>query len=70
MFNTWDIGVAKPDPRAFQHCCNELGVAPAEVFFTDDTESKLAGAVELGMTARHFVDVETFRRHLGELGIG
>lgn len=69
VFNTWDIGHAKPDPRAFEHCVRELAVDPVEVFFTDDSERKLAGAIEIGMTARHFVGVETFRGHLTELGI-
>ena len=70
VFNSWDIGHAKPDRRAFEHCCRELDVDPTHVFFTDDTESKLAGAVELGMTARHFVGVDAFRAHLAELRIG
>lgn len=70
VFNTWEIGYAKPDPRAFEHCVRELAVDPSEVFFTDDSERKLAGAIEIGMTARPFVDVDTFRTHLVELGIG
>ena len=70
VFNSWDIGHAKPDRRAFEHCVRELGVDPVDVFFTDDTESKLPGAIEIGMTARHFTGVEPFRSHLTELGIG
>ena len=70
VFNTWDIGYAKPDRRAFEHCVRELGVDPADVFFTDDTKSKLTGAIELGMTARHFRGIEPFRADLRELKIG
>ena len=70
VFNTWDIGYAKPDPRAFRHCCSALGVDPTNVFFTDDSESKLAGAVEIGMIARRFVGIDSFRRDLVEVGIG
>lgn len=69
IFSTADIGHAKPDPRAFTYVANELGVDPTEVFFTDDTESKLAGAVDVGMTARHYTDLESFRRHLDEVGL-
>ena len=69
VFNSADIGFAKPDPRAFRYVCDALAVDPAAVFFTDDSESKLAGAIELGMTARRFVSPEHFRTDLAELGI-
>ena len=69
VFNSAELCVAKPDLRAFQLVASMLDVDPTTVFFTDDSESKLSGAVELGMTARRFVGVETFRRHLVELGI-
>ncbi len=69
IFNTFDIGYAKPDRRAFEHVCRELAIEPASVFFTDDSPTKLVGAQELGMTVRHFVDVLTFRQHLNEVGL-
>lgn len=67
VFTSWEIGYAKPDPKAFQHVCNELNVHPRNVFFTDDSHSKLAGAIEIGMTARMFRGVEHFKRDLDEL---
>ncbi len=70
IFNSADIGFAKPDRRAFEHVCSELGVDPARVFFTDDSESKLQGALEIGMTARVFEGANVFRRHLVEAGFG
>ncbi len=54
VFSTWDIGVAKPDPRAFEHVCAALGVPATSCVFVDDTESKLTGATALGMTTHHF----------------
>lgn len=69
IFNTADIGYAKPDPRAFQHACQVLDVDPAQVFFTDDSQRKLSGAIEIGMTAEHFVGVETLRTQLAERGL-
>lgn len=66
IFNTAEIGFAKPDRRAFAHVCEQLNVPSAEVFFTDDSESKLAGAIELGMTARRFEGNELFQQHLDE----
>ena len=69
IFNSADIGYAKPDRRVFERVCSELEVDPAQVFFTDDSESKLRGAVEIGMTARRFEGVEAFRRHLVAVGL-
>lgn len=67
VFSSWDIGHAKPDPKAFQHVCNELNVEPGSVFFTDDSPSKLAGAIEIGMTARPFLGVDQLKSDLDQL---
>lgn len=69
VFNTAEIGVAKPDAGAFRHVCEALEVEPKSVYFTDDSVAKLAGAVELGMTAEHFVDVDTLRDRLAQLDV-
>ncbi|MEO1061060.1 MAG: HAD-IA family hydrolase [Actinomycetota bacterium] len=69
VFNSAEIGYAKPDRRAFAHVCRALAVAPGEVFFTDDSESKLTGAREIGMTARRYEGVAAFREHLVEVGL-
>ena len=69
IFNSADIGFAKPDRRAFEYVCRELGVDPAAIFFTDDSSTKLAGARAIGMEARTFVGTDTFHVHLTELGL-
>jgi putative hydrolase of the HAD superfamily len=69
IFNSAELGVAKPDRRAFEMVCSRLGVEPAEVLFTDDSERKLEGAIEIGMTARHFTGVHPFADHLREVGL-
>ena len=69
IFNSAELGVAKPDRRAFEAVCRRLGVDPIDVFFTDDSASKLSGAVEIGMTARLFESVDRFRLHLVEAGL-
>ncbi|TYB43407.1 HAD family hydrolase [Actinomadura chibensis] len=48
------IGVAKPDPRAYEICAERLGVAPSDVLFIDDTERNIAAARALGMRAELF----------------
>ncbi|MGI9601914.1 MAG: HAD family hydrolase [Acidimicrobiales bacterium] len=70
VFNSWDLGMAKPDPAVFGHVCRELAVEPAAVFFTDDTAANVAGALDVGLHARVFVDPPTLRRDLAEAGLG
>lgn len=69
IFNSADIGYAKPSREVFQYVCGHLAVAPEAIFFTDDSPSNLSGAIELGMTARTFMGIEVFRAHLHEFGI-
>ncbi|MGI9616415.1 MAG: HAD family hydrolase [Acidimicrobiales bacterium] len=69
VFNSAVIGVAKPHPDAFRHVCRELDVAPESVFFTDDSASKLGGALEIGMTAVVFTTVGSLRRALRDVGV-
>jgi putative hydrolase of the HAD superfamily len=46
------IGLSKPDPRIYLHCCELLGVEPHEaVFVGDGANDELAGARRVGMDA-------------------
>ncbi|MCW2918096.1 MAG: HAD-superfamily hydrolase, subfamily variant 3 [Actinomycetia bacterium] len=58
------IGVAKPDPRAFEICAERLGVRPADVVFFDDNEHNVAAARKVGMTAELFVSPTQVRELL------
>lgn len=64
VFNSAEIGWTKPDVRAFQHVLDRMQLAPAEVFFTDDSASKLVGATTLGMPTHHFTGVDGLRAAL------
>jgi len=68
VFNSAEIGHAKPDVRAFRHVLDILGVAGDEVFFTDDSPAKLAGAVEAGMHVHAFVGRDELRQELVRVG--
>lgn len=69
IFNSAEIGYAKPDPRAFQHALDALNLAPHEVFFTDDSPGKLAGAASLGMPTHHFTSARSLRAVLRAAGL-
>ena len=46
------VGLSKPDPRIYLHCCELLGVDPGEaVFVGDGANDELAGARRVGMEA-------------------
>jgi putative hydrolase of the HAD superfamily len=46
------LGIAKPDPRIYLHCCELLAVAPGEaVFVGDGANDELGGAERAGLRA-------------------
>jgi putative hydrolase of the HAD superfamily len=46
------IGISKPDPRIYLHCCEELGVDPHDaVFVGDGANDELEGARRVGLKA-------------------
>ncbi len=46
-----EIGVAKPDPRAYLVLCEQLGVAPEELVFLDNRLPNVDAARGLGIHA-------------------
>jgi putative hydrolase of the HAD superfamily len=56
-----DIGVAKPDRRAYEICAERLGVAPADVLFFDDSERNVRAARATGMRAELFTSRDQVR---------
>ncbi|MDQ0613360.1 HAD superfamily hydrolase (TIGR01509 family) [Microbacterium sp. W4I4] len=69
IFNTAEIGFAKPDARAFTHVLDALGCEPASVLFADDTQANVAGAAELGIRTHHFRDAPSLRVDLKTRGV-
>jgi putative hydrolase of the HAD superfamily len=58
VFESSRLGVRKPEPAFFEHCCTELGIVPVEAVFIDDLGINLRPARELGMTTIKFVTEE------------
>ena len=64
VFNSAEIGYAKPDARAFRAVLDAFGMKPHQVFFTDDSPGKLAGAKDLGIGTHLYQGVTGLRRAL------
>ena len=67
VFNTAEIGIAKPDPAVFRHVCSELGVEPGRTAFVDDLEKNVEGAASIGMHAHRHLDRAGTEDFLGTL---
>jgi len=51
-----EIGIEKPDPRAFEAACSSLGVRPESCLFIDDAAVNVEAAEAAGMEAHLFED--------------
>lgn len=68
VFNTAEIGIAKPDPEVFMHVVQELGVDARDAAFIDDLETNVHGARTAGLRAHQHRDrhgTAAFLRGLG-----
>lgn len=63
-----DLGVAKPEPEAFEMALDQLGVTAPEVVFIDDNPGNVRAAQACGIAAIQHVSVESTRAALHEMG--
>jgi HAD superfamily hydrolase (TIGR01509 family) len=62
-------GLRKPDPAAYRHASQTLGVEPSACVFVDDREPNCAAAREQGMHAVRFTDAAALRTALAHRGV-
>ncbi|MFD5426175.1 HAD-IA family hydrolase [Streptomyces sp. NPDC127084] len=66
-----EIGIEKPDPRAFEAACASLEVGPESCLFVDDAAANVEAARAAGMQAHLFEDnVGTITRIAAHLDAG
>jgi putative hydrolase of the HAD superfamily len=51
-----EIGIRKPDPRAYLAALKHYGAVSTEAFFVDDSASNIAGAQSDGIESFHYTD--------------
>jgi 2-haloacid dehalogenase len=61
--------VMKPEPRVYQIALDRLGMAPGEVFFTDDSPRNVEGAARVGLRAHLFESPEGLEAALAAEGL-
>lgn len=69
IFNTSELGVAKPDPKVFRLIAEGVGVSPQEGFFVDDRPENVEAAARAGMTAHLHTDVAALESALRAAGL-
>lgn len=62
-------GAMKPDAAIYEAAARYAGVAPHEIFFTDDREDNVAAARTAGLDAVRFADAENLLQELIARGI-
>lgn len=63
-----EIGIAKPNPRAFELMLEALNLPPSACIFIDDKEENVAAARTLGIDAIQFLNPEQLASSLKERG--
>jgi glucose-1-phosphatase len=66
---SYRIGAAKPDVAIFTEAARLAGVAPEEIFFTDDIASHVAGARAAGFDAVQYAATGQFVEDLRSRGV-
>lgn len=69
VFNTAELGIAKPDPAVFELVCGHLGVAPAAALFVDDLPENVEGATTAGLRAHRHADPSSTAAFLRSHGL-
>lgn len=64
VINSFHYGRSKMDPDTFLEACRTVDVLPDRALHIDDTESHTWRAKDKGLKAIHYVDRESFMRHL------
>jgi putative hydrolase of the HAD superfamily len=61
---SYQLGIAKPDPRIYRYALEKLGTQPEETLFIDDRQVNVEAAIALGMKGVVFTTVDQLRSDL------
>jgi glucose-1-phosphatase len=66
---SFEVGAMKPELAIYEAAVEQAGVAAGEVFFTDDREENVKGALAAGLDAVLFTSPEQLRKELQARGL-
>lgn len=66
---SYEAGSLKPAKEIFQTLIDKTGVLPNEIVYSDDDESKIKGAEDLGINTFVYTSFDKFIEKLRELGV-
>jgi glucose-1-phosphatase len=69
VFASYEMGLRKPEPAAFAHIVQEIGVPAPRILFLDDTLGNVDAARACGLQAVHVASDETVRDTVAALGL-
>ncbi|QBR03236.1 HAD family hydrolase [Paraburkholderia pallida] len=69
VYASASFGAVKPAAQAYLGCLAQLGAAPRATLFIDDGEANVQGALDAGLHACRYVDVETLAQDLQRFGV-
>lgn len=66
---SYEVGALKPDPAIFKELIKRSGCKPEEIVYSDDDETKITSATELGIKTFVYKDFPQFKQELIDLGV-
>lgn len=69
IFNSSEVGIAKPDAGIFHTALNELGIAAGQACFIDDTARNVQTAAAIGINGHVYHSIAGLRRYLIDLDL-
>lgn len=66
IFNSAEIGLAKPDPKLFAYVVEKLNSNPDQCLFIDDNVRNIEAAANLGFKTIHFTGNDSFFEKIEE----
>jgi putative hydrolase of the HAD superfamily len=67
---SYQVGLAKPDPRIYRIVLERSGLAAEQCVFIDDLPPNVQAARSIGMQAIQFKGIDDLRQQLAALGVG
>lgn len=66
---SYQVQRAKPDKRIYDYAAEQIGLSPQQIFFVDDREDNVHGAIDAGFDAVMFTDAASLVVELRSRGI-